>query len=128
LLAQQNREQALKAVWEYFPPGNSPEALRVTRIAKSHLAALYLQQARLSDAFTLYHELASVEETERDFRVLGLAGEAVVLDRQNQTEQVKERLPTLLTNLVRLPQENVLRPEVDALFKKYGFPLPKNGS
>lgn len=128
LLAQQNREQAMKAVWEYFPPGNSPEALRVTRIAKSHLAALYLQQARLSEAFTLYHELASVEETERDFRTLGLAGEAVVLDRQNQAEQVKERLPTLLTNYARLPQENVLKPEVDALLKKYGFPVPKTGS
>lgn len=128
LLAEQNREQALKAVWEYHPPGNSPKALQVTRIAKSHLAALYLQQNRLSESFTLYHELASVEQTEQEIRALGLAGEAVVLDRQQQAEQVKERLPTLLSNYARLPQENVLKPEVDALLKKYGIPPPKPGS
>jgi eukaryotic-like serine/threonine-protein kinase len=125
LLAEENREQALKAVWEYFPPGNSPEAQRVTRIAKSHLATWYLQQNRLSESLALYHELANVEQTERDFRTLGIAGEAVVFDRQNQTEQVKERLPTLLSNYTRLPQENLLKPEVDALLKKYDLQPPK---
>ncbi|WP_254507845.1 serine/threonine-protein kinase [Anatilimnocola floriformis] len=125
LLAQQNREQALKAVWEYFPPGNSPEALRITRIAKSHLGFWYLQQNRLTDAYAIYHELANLEQTEREFRALGLAGEAVVLDRQEQPDEVKERLPSLLSNYSRLPQENLLKADIEALLKKYGLSAPK---
>jgi hypothetical protein len=125
LLAQNNREQALKAVWEYFPPGNSPEALRVTRIAKSHLAFWYLQQNRFSDSYAIYRELANLEQTEREFRALGLAGEAVVLDRQEKEEDVKERLPSLLSNYKFLPSENLLKADIESLLKKYGLTAPK---
>jgi hypothetical protein len=126
LLAQQNREQALKAVWEYFPPGNSPEALRKTRIAKAQLAAFYLQQNRFAESAAVYHELASVEESETEFRIQGFAGETVVLDRQGQEDQVRERLPTLSgINYLQVQKDLALKAEVDALFVKYKLPLPK---
>jgi serine/threonine protein kinase len=126
----EDREQALKAVWKYFPPGNSPEALRVTRVAKAHLAGWYLHQKRYNDALAVYHELANVEQTEIEFQTLGIAGEAVVLDLQGKTEKVKERLPTFLSNRKGLRAENLLnllKPEIDALLEKYKLTAPTPG-
>ena len=125
ILANDNREQALKAVWEYFPREKGPEASRIVRAAKSHLAFWYLQEKRYADSFELYHELASLEQTEREFRALGLAGETVVLDRQEQEDEVKDRLPSLLSNYKWLPQENLLKADIDALLQKYNLTAPK---
>ncbi len=127
LLAQTNREAALKAVWEYFPPSNPPkqESQRLRRIAKAHLAAFYMQENQLSESYALYHELASLEETEKEFRALGLAGETVVLDRQSKTDEVRERLPRVIGTYDDLRQDINLRNEVDALLAKYKIPLPK---
>ncbi|QDU28795.1 Serine/threonine-protein kinase PrkC [Anatilimnocola aggregata] len=132
LLAQNNTEQlskiepAWKAVWEYFPAGTNPHRQRLTRLAKGRLASWYVQENRFSEAYTLYHELASLEETESEFRLQGLAGEAVVLDRQDRKDEVRERLPTLNLNRAKLSGlDTQLRDQVEALFSKYKVePLP----
>lgn len=132
MLAQANTEQvwkiepSWKAVWEYFPSEGNPTRLRLSRVAKGRLASWYLQESRFSDALALYDELARLDETESDFRLQGLAGEAVVLDRLNKGDEVRERLPTLNLNRAKLSNfDSRLREQVDALFAKYKVePLP----
>jgi hypothetical protein len=118
MLAQKNREQWLKSVWEYqFPPekNKAADSLRYARLAKGHLAWLYLQQDRLNESLALYSELANVESTEVEFRLQGLAGEAVVFDRLSRKDDVFERLPTDYTEL----KDPRLRAEIEALLAKY---------
>ncbi|WP_425613843.1 serine/threonine-protein kinase [Anatilimnocola sp. NA78] len=132
MLAQSNIEQpgkvesSWKAVWEYFPPGTNPTRQRLTRLAKGRLAAWYVQENRLEEAYALYHELATVEETESEFRLQGLAGETIVLDRQNRSDEVRERLPTLNLNRSKLTGlDSQLRDQVERVFAKYKVePLP----
>jgi serine/threonine-protein kinase len=94
-MAMQDQEDAWRAVAEYFPPEKSPENLRYARLAKKGLAAHYLAADRLTEALALYHELAKVERTEADFRLAGIAGEAVVYDKLGQTDELPIRLAEL---------------------------------
>jgi serine/threonine-protein kinase len=126
LLAQSNTQQpwkvepSWKAVWEYFPPGDNPTRLRIVRMAKGRLAGWYVQEQRLPDALGLYQELASLDETESDFRLQGMAGEAVTLDRLNNADEVRERLPTLNRNRAKIANfDSRLREQVESLFAKY---------
>lgn len=120
MLAQKNREQWLKSVWEYqFSPdkNKAADSLRYARLAKGHLAWLYLQQDRLTEALALYQELANVESTEVQFHLQGLAGEAVVFDRLKKKDEVLERLPTDYSRLQDLDRR--LLTEIEALRSKY---------
>jgi serine/threonine protein kinase len=127
LFATRNREQAWKAVWEYFPPetNSNPTSLRLIRLAKGHLAAFYLEQDRLADAYAIYEELANLEPTEVEFRTQGLAGKIVVLERQKRTDEVQALLPKMHEQYGNMAPESYLRRDIDAILSKYKFPIPK---
>jgi serine/threonine-protein kinase len=127
LFATRNREQAWKAVWEYFPPEKNPNptSLNFIRKAKGHLASFYLEQDRLADAYALYDELANLEPTELEFRTQGLAGKIVVLERQNRADDVRALLPKMLEQYHHLQPELSLKADVDAILTKYKLAIPK---
>ena len=132
MFATSNREQAWKAVWEYFPPEKSstPTSLNYIRLAKIHLASFYLEQDRLADAYALYAELADLEPTEVEYRTQGLAGKIIVLERQKRFDEAQSLLAKMQELLeeykkLRRTEEFPLRADIDAIFTKYKLPIPK---
>lgn len=135
-LTTQDKEDAWRAVWEYFPPEvdgkRIAEHLRYAWLAKRGLANHYVSDQRLSEALKLYDELAKVEDTELDIQLSGLAGQAVVFHRFLQQEafqpvsdlldqQIIERLITLRAYESDLDERigSFLAREVTKLFEEY---------
>jgi serine/threonine-protein kinase len=88
-----NMERGLWAVLEYFPADNgNADHVRYGRLARVKLGAFYLGQDRLDQALKAYHELAMAEESADEFRLTGLAGEAVIYHRRNEVDEVGKRL------------------------------------
>ena len=99
-------ERALFAVSEYFPPAESAENQRYSRLAQQRLGRYYLSRDQLDKALAAYHELAMLAgegELVPTFRMTGVAGEAVVYDRMVKQSQDHFR---------RLKQEDPRRSEV----------------
>ena len=95
-MATHNQEDAWKAVAEYFPPSESAENLRYSRLATKGLAFYYLSNNRLDEALAEYKKLAAVEEsTEAEFQLAGIAGEAIIYDRLDQQDERLDRLVKL---------------------------------
>jgi serine/threonine-protein kinase len=102
-LATHDREATWKAVAEYFPPAASAENLRHSRLAMKGLARYYLDNERYSEALPLYEKLADAEPSEREFRLIGLIGQAVVYDHQGNKPKVLECLAQVQPYLDSLP-------------------------
>ena len=102
-MATHDREATWKAVAEYFPPAASAENLRHSRLAMKGLARYYLDNERYSEALPLYKELAAAEPSEREFRLIGLIGQAVVYDHQGNKQEVLECLAQVQPYLDNLP-------------------------
>lgn len=118
LFAQTNIEQAWRAVADYHPPDDKhPENLLYIRQAAQRLAAYYLSQDQLDQALALYQDLTRVEETSATFRIVGLAGEAVVYDRRGRAAEVQTRLAKVYPSRGLL--DDFLRGEVERLKEKY---------
>lgn len=127
-MAPTNVEQAWLAIAANFPPEDNPTNLRYSRLAKRGLAEWYVSEGQLEKALTLYHELAIVEETEAQFRLIGLAGEAVVYDLMGQRAEVASRLPKIVARpALRETLGNSLNEKVRALAAKYGKETPGGG-
>jgi eukaryotic-like serine/threonine-protein kinase len=114
-------EEAWKAVAEYFPPSQDAINLNWSRMASYRLGEYYLNENELEKALKTYQELASLEETFQEFRAVGLVGEAIVYDRMNNRDEVRIRLPRLMSQdqqllLVKFP---FLKGEADRLKVKY---------
>src|SRR5207247_5605043 len=90
----EDKEDAWKAVEEYFPPvvngERKAENLRYTRLARRGRAILYVSNHRLSEALKLYEQLANVPDAEADLKLAGIAGEALVYHRFLQTEHDRD--------------------------------------
>jgi hypothetical protein len=130
--AQHNKEEAWKAVEEYFPANLNAANLRYSRLAKRELGNFYLSNKRLNEALTLYDQLESVEEAEVNFKLSGTAGVAVVNHRFSEQEQdeaaMQRRQDEVIKRLVKLrPHEmeldlrlgGLLAGEVRKLFDEY---------
>jgi serine/threonine-protein kinase len=89
-LATHNQEVAWRAVSEYFPPEingkRHAENTRYSRLATKGLAGYYLSHRRFDDALALYQQLENVEDAEIDFKLAGIAGQALVYDRMKLIE------------------------------------------
>ena len=114
-------EEAWKAVAEYFPAADNPQNQIWTHRATRRLGEYYLSQGKFDKALVAYQELAAVDETAQEFRIAGLAGEAVVYDQMNQRDEVLARLPRLMTKGAeeQLLHDNFLKGEADRLKAKY---------
>jgi serine/threonine-protein kinase len=135
-LTTQDKEDAWRAVEEYFPPvvngKRVAENQRYARLAKRGLANFCVSNQRLSEALKLYEQLANVEDAETDLQLSGIAGEAVVYHRHMQTEQDRDVLKGLddlvVYGLIHLrPYEaeldqrisSFLAKEIRAIFDEY---------
>jgi serine/threonine-protein kinase len=88
--ASKNQEAEWRAVFENFPP-DAEGYKRFSRLAKKGLAAyLYSLDGREREAIPLYQELREVEATERDFRLAGAAGLAIVRHKLLQKEEERD--------------------------------------
>jgi serine/threonine-protein kinase len=110
-------DSAWKAVAEYFPPEKSPENLLWSRRASRRLGEHYLNHNQLEQALAVYHQLSGVEETAKESRLAGLAGEAIVYDRLNQPAEVRIRLPRVKPDLDLL--DSFQSAEIEQLWEKY---------
>ncbi|HTN77592.1 MAG TPA: protein kinase [Pirellulaceae bacterium] len=79
-------EAAYRAVWEYFPPEQTPDNLRYSRLAKHGLAKFYRDQGHPEKAEPLYRELAAVEKEEVQFRIWGHLGLANLANSKGDEE------------------------------------------
>ncbi len=76
-------EAALRSVEAYFKPALSAENRLYVRRAWQRLGELYLMSRELDMAMEIYTKLAdTVEDTEVNFRSVGLAGQAIVYSRR----------------------------------------------
>lgn len=89
-LGDKEKEDSLAAVQDYFPQ----DAYYVT-LSKEELAKLLVQQNRLSQAATLFAELAAHDASERSTRAFGLAGQTLLAIRQNDVPQAIQLLGRL---------------------------------
>ena len=110
-------EDSWKAVGEYFPPEENTQNRLYSRLADRQLGEYYLNHSEFDKALTVYQQLAAVEETAKGFRLIGLAGEAIVYDRLNQPDQVLARLPKIMPERALL--DRFLDGEIEQLAEKY---------
>ena len=85
-----NTEAAWQSVPHYFPDDKS-----YSRRAKQSLALLYLQEYDYRRAMELFEEFAQFNDAEVQFKAFGLAGQAIVLNRQKQYGESAEKLVQL---------------------------------
>lgn len=118
-------EDAWRAVSLYFPPSKDGKGsddvknLLWSRRAAMRLGEHYLNHNDLDAALEIYQQLAAVEDTAKEFRIAGLAGEAIVYDRRNNREEVQARLPRIMPNLDLLDEDRFLDEEIQRLSAKY---------
>jgi eukaryotic-like serine/threonine-protein kinase len=83
-------EEAWKSVPKYFPDDPA-----YGRRAMQHLARLYLQEFDYERALKVFGDFARMNDAEVQFKAFGLAGEAIVLNRQNKHRQSADKLAQL---------------------------------
>ena len=116
--AETQTEESWKAVSEYFPPAKNAQNLLYSRLASRQLGEYYLNRNEFDKALQVYEQLAGVEETAKEFRLVGLAGEAIVYDRLNQPDEVRSRLPKVMPDRGLL-DNSFLQGEIGRLSEKY---------
>jgi tRNA A-37 threonylcarbamoyl transferase component Bud32 len=99
-----NTEAAWKSVPYYFP-----ESTFEVQQAKQGLALLYLRDYDYRRALEIFDEFAASNDAEVQLRAFGLAGQAVVLIRQNKFSEAADKLTRLW------PQRNQLDGEMRIL-------------
>jgi serine/threonine-protein kinase len=106
-------ERAFRSVAQYYPPDQSEINRYYANLAKERLAELYLRESP-ELALLVYDELAALDETEEQFRVRGIAGQAICYARMDDREKVKDRLQWMLDprQLERVPIRWTLDPKV----------------
>jgi serine/threonine-protein kinase len=87
-----NTEEAFLSVARLHPPDASPTNRYYARRAQQQLALLHLQRNEYDRALEIYRQLAALEESESEFRAIGLAGQVIVYDRLGDTARAARSL------------------------------------
>jgi serine/threonine-protein kinase len=95
-----NTEAGWKSVGYYFPESR----VNVQR-AQQGLALLYLRDYDYQRAMEIFNEFATYNDAEVELRAFGLAGQALVLLRQDQFSEAAEKLTQLWPNRSKLDGE-----------------------
>ena len=86
------KEAYWQSVINYFPIEQAGDAANKTELyhrrAKSRLGELYLQEERFEQAEAIYQNFSSLGDMDKSFRVTGLLGLAVVLNKRSADEFV----------------------------------------
>jgi serine/threonine-protein kinase len=88
---RKNTKEAWESVWKYFPP-NDPEGHNNPYIwrAQKNLARLYRDHGDFELALEIYKELAALDPTEKEFRAVGLAGQAICYERLGDNDELAQ--------------------------------------
>jgi hypothetical protein len=110
------------AVLEYFPPelappGNENETWLYHYRAKERLGELFLTKEEWQRALSIYQELEDAEDISQSFRVIGLAGQAIVYHHLQQTELSRRLLIGIIFELDELNE--FMRGKVEELLQQY---------
>ncbi len=116
-----NREAAWLAVAQYHPPEASPENKYWSRRALHQLALFYLDRQDTDRAYEVFQNLANVEPAEREFRAIGLAGQAIIHDQRNAIGPLSEALADVWNDRDRLDAN--MRSRLEAIVAKRGIRL-----
>ena len=108
-------EAGLKSVPHYFGEANI-----YARLAKEQLALLYLRDHDYVRAMEVFDEFAGYNEAEVQFRAFGLAGQAVVLNRQKRLSESAEKLAQLYP--VRKVLDGEMRVLVESILQNRNLP------
>jgi predicted Ser/Thr protein kinase len=121
-------EEAYKSVWEYFPPELSRENEVESWKAKRRLGELYLREDERELALGVFNELAALEEIEEQYRIFGLAGQAIVYGRNGDREGLARTLPYLIDTDIEKQQliDDLMRTEIQLLFLEYEQPRKRD--
>jgi hypothetical protein len=95
-----NTEAGWKSVGYYFPESR----VNVQR-AQQGLALLYLRDYDYQRAMEIFNEFATYNDAEVELRAFGLAGQALVLLRQDRFSEAAEKLTQLWPNRSKLDGE-----------------------
>ncbi|MEQ8791206.1 MAG: protein kinase [Pirellulaceae bacterium] len=110
-------ERAWRSVWEYFRPDASPENAYYANLAKERLAEMHLQDDAPERALEIYKELAGLPETEEQFRMHGIAGQAICYNRLGETNEAAEKLAQVVAKRDLLTRDQ--REQIDRLMEQY---------
>ena len=112
LANKETAELAWKAVEKYFP-----DSKLWVRRSKQNLADFYLSQNRIDNAYQSYSELANLEETEVEFRMIGIAGQAIVHGLRGEKKELGSKLMEVWDDKWRLEPKMV--EELEKFAEKY---------
>ncbi len=101
-----------EAVWKRFDPQDSMN-LMWARLAKQQLALMYLKSDELDSALPLFRELADLEEEEKKFRAIGLAGQLLVQSRRGNQDEVRRLAIKLVPLRDQIENSRWLAAQVD---------------
>jgi eukaryotic-like serine/threonine-protein kinase len=82
------------AAWKSVPYYFDAENIYARR-AKQQLGLLYLRDHEYQRAMKVFDEFAAYNDAEVQFKAFGLAGQAVVLDRENRLNEMADKLAQL---------------------------------
>lgn len=120
-----NTEDAWRGVARFHPPEASPENKYYSRRALQQLALFYLDGQQLDHAFAAFGELANVEPAEREFRAIGLAGQAIIHDLRNESAPLSAKLADVWNDRDALDSD--LRSRLEGIIEKRGIKLDAGG-
>lgn len=116
-------EAIWKKVREYFPPGEAETPGEINsrklwcRRADERLGELYIRNNMWDEASKIYTSLSNVEESEKRFRTVGLAGQAVVFGNEGNDELARQLLFIIEPDIGLL--NDFLRAEIEMLKEMY---------
>jgi serine/threonine-protein kinase len=101
-----NTVEAWESVAKYHPPNANPTNRYYSLRAQQHLAYYYLNHNDLDKAWKLYVDLSQLED-EAEFRAIGIAGQAVVLDRRGELDLAAEKVAEAMADSRSLTSDTV---------------------
>ena len=108
-------EAGLKSVPHYFGEANV-----YSRLAKEQLALLYLREYDYARAMEIFDEFATYNDVEVQFRAFGVAGQAVVLYRQDRFSESADKLAQLYP--LRKSLDGEMRVLVESILQRSKLP------
>ncbi len=121
VLRKQPSAEAWKAVAEYHDPNANADNRRWALRAQQQLAMFYLDRDDLDAAYDAFAEL--VNEIDKEFRAIGLAGQAIIHDFRDETDELRAKLPEAWAERDRLGDS--LRADLENILAKRGIELPR---
>ncbi|MEX2119620.1 MAG: serine/threonine-protein kinase [Pirellulales bacterium] len=97
-------EAWLKSVERYFPKDE-----RHVQLARQELAKLYLLEDRQEEAKKLFDQFADLDDSQRELRAFGLAGQSLLLTRTGRYQDAIEKLDELWPLKEELDRDRSMR-------------------